>query len=88
MGIFPEGTRSPDGKIAPFRKGAGRLCLETGVPYVPCALNNAYIVFPKGQTVDKIKFKGGYEISVCVGKPVFIDPDLEVTAEQLGLCSL
>lgn len=82
IGIFPEGTRSPDGKIQEFRKGAARLCIESGVPYVPCAIRGAYIVFPKGQTVDKIKFRGGYQISVSIGKPVYIDPDFELSIEN------
>ena len=47
MGMFPEGTRSPDGELAPFHSGAAKICLEVGVPYVPCAIFGAYKVFPK-----------------------------------------
>ncbi len=36
--IFPEGTRSPDGQLLPFRKGAFFLAAETGAPIVPVIL--------------------------------------------------
>ncbi|MGI4828770.1 MAG: lysophospholipid acyltransferase family protein [Janthinobacterium lividum] len=36
--IFPEGTRSPDGQLLPFRKGAFFLAAETGAPIVPVVL--------------------------------------------------
>ncbi|MHA1584902.1 MAG: lysophospholipid acyltransferase family protein [Promethearchaeota archaeon] len=85
MGLFPEGTRSPDGKLLPFHKGAAHLAIETGVPYVPCAIFGAHEIFPKNQTVDKIKFKGGYEISITIGKPVYIDPTLEANIETADL---
>ncbi len=85
VGIFPEGTRSPDGRIQTFHKGAARMCIEAGVPYVPCDIRGAYIVFPKGETVDKIKFRGGYNISVTIGKPVYIDPDLDVSVSNASL---
>ena len=37
--IFPEGTRSPDGKLLPFRKGAFFLAVESGAPIVPVVLH-------------------------------------------------
>lgn len=85
VGMFPEGTRSPDGKLGPFRKGAARLCLETGVPYVPCAIFGAYKVFPKHVNVLGVRWNKGYKISVVIGNPVYVDPSLEPNFENAEL---
>ena len=37
--VFPEGTRSPDGRLLPFRKGAFYLAMETGAPVVPMVIH-------------------------------------------------
>jgi long-chain acyl-CoA synthetase len=46
--IFPEGTRTIDGKIADFKKGAAILACELGVPIVPVGLKGAYEMWPRG----------------------------------------
>jgi 1-acyl-sn-glycerol-3-phosphate acyltransferase len=45
--VFPEGTRSPDGSIAPFREGAFRLAIELGVDVVPLAVDGTENTLPK-----------------------------------------
>lgn len=45
--VFPEGTRSVDGTVGPFRSGAVRMAAELGVPLVPTALVGTGEVFPK-----------------------------------------
>ena len=45
--IYPEGTRSPDGRLLPFRKGAFVLAIKAGVPVVPVACSGAHRVIPK-----------------------------------------
>lgn len=42
--LFPEGTRSRDGRLARFKRGAFHLALEAGVPVVPVAISGAYDV--------------------------------------------
>ncbi len=44
--IWPEGTRSVDGKLIPFKKGFVHLALETGLPVVPVMLHGAHEVWP------------------------------------------
>ncbi|MEB2313343.1 MAG: lysophospholipid acyltransferase family protein [Sorangiineae bacterium] len=46
--MFPEGTRSPDGRLLPFKPGAFQLAIEAGVPIVPVALAGTRHCRPKG----------------------------------------
>jgi 1-acyl-sn-glycerol-3-phosphate acyltransferase len=46
--LFPEGTRSKDGQLLPFRPGAFKLAIETGVPVLPIAISGTAQGMPKG----------------------------------------
>jgi 1-acyl-sn-glycerol-3-phosphate acyltransferase len=46
--MFPEGTRSRDGNLAPFKKGAFHLALQAGVPVVPVSLQGTFEAMPPG----------------------------------------
>lgn len=46
--VFPEGARSRDGHMRPFKKGAYQLALEFNLPLVPVSINGAYDVMPRG----------------------------------------
>lgn len=45
--IWPEGTRSKDGRLLPFKKGLGHLALATGLPIVPVVIHNAHKAWVK-----------------------------------------
>ena len=47
--IFPEGTRSPDGSIQPFKKGGFALAIKSRVPIVPLAIVGSREIMPKGR---------------------------------------
>jgi 1-acyl-sn-glycerol-3-phosphate acyltransferase len=47
VGIYPEGERSWDGTLQPFRQGTIRLLLKTGVPVLPCGVDGSYDVWPR-----------------------------------------
>ncbi len=49
MTVYPEGTRSLDGRLLPFKKGPFYLALETGFPIVPVTLLGTYEISPKGK---------------------------------------
>ena len=53
FGIYPEGTRSHDGKLYRGKTGVARLALETGVPVIPVAVVGTDVVAPPGQTFGK-----------------------------------
>ncbi len=51
--IFPEGTRSKDGRVSPFRKTYAILSRELGVPVVPVAIKGAWQALPRGARLPK-----------------------------------
>jgi 1-acyl-sn-glycerol-3-phosphate acyltransferase len=53
MTIFPEGTRSPDGRLLPFKKGPFHLAAETGFPIVPVTILGTYEMMPKSSLIVK-----------------------------------
>jgi 1-acyl-sn-glycerol-3-phosphate acyltransferase len=51
--IFPEGTRSKDGNIKPFKKGGFVLAVDSGVPVVPIIIHGTRAIMPKKQMIIK-----------------------------------
>jgi 1-acyl-sn-glycerol-3-phosphate acyltransferase len=47
--VYPEGTRSPDGRVLPFKKGAFLMAIDAGVPIVPISISGSTAVMPKGR---------------------------------------
>jgi 1-acyl-sn-glycerol-3-phosphate acyltransferase len=65
MGMYPEGTRSPDGRLYKGKTGLARLALETGVPVIPVAMIGTDAVNPPGTTW--LRFG---RVTVRFGKPM------------------
>lgn len=62
LGMYPEGTRSPDGRLYKGKTGLARLALETGVPVIPVAMIGTDIVNPpgtKGLRFGRVKVRFG-----------------------------
>jgi 1-acyl-sn-glycerol-3-phosphate acyltransferase len=49
--IFPEGTRSPDGRLQPFKKGAFAMAIEAGVPVVPVSIAGTHRLLRRGEWI-------------------------------------
>ncbi len=65
LGIYPEGTRSPDGRLYRGRVGVARMALEAGCPVLPVAMIGTDKAQPTGKKVPKIM-----RIGVRIGKPL------------------
>ena len=65
LAVYPEGTRSPDGRLRPFKKGTFALAIEAGVPIVPVSISGAQHLMRKGEWT----MRPG-EIVVRFGPPV------------------
>jgi 1-acyl-sn-glycerol-3-phosphate acyltransferase len=65
LGIYPEGTRSPDGRMYRGRTGVARMVLEAHVPVIPVAVRGTDDVMPLGAKLPKVK-----RVSVTVGEPM------------------
>ncbi len=68
LGIYPEGTRSPDGYLHRGRTGVARLTLAAGVPVIPCAVIGTEEVMPKAAKMPRLG--GRLKIEVRFGKPL------------------
>lgn len=66
LGIYPEGTRSPDGRLYRGKTGVARLAIEAGVPVIPCAMVNTDRMQPPGRLVPKLGVRPG----VRFGEPL------------------
>ena len=65
LGMYPEGTRSPDGRLYKGKTGLARLALETGVPVIPVAMIGTNVVNPPGSTMLRFGHVG-----IRFGKPM------------------
>ncbi|MBB75935.1 MAG: 1-acyl-sn-glycerol-3-phosphate acyltransferase [Planctomycetaceae bacterium] len=76
--MFPEGTRSRDGQIAPFKPGLCALARRARVPLVPVALDGAYDVLPRGRWWPRRT-----TVRVSFGPPIWPDAMNGVDDEEL-----
>lgn len=65
FGIYPEGTRSPDGRLYRGKTGVARLALESGCPVIPVAMIGTDIAQPIGKVIPK-----PIRIGVVIGEPL------------------
>jgi 1-acyl-sn-glycerol-3-phosphate acyltransferase len=66
LGIYPEGTRTPDGRLYRGKTGVARLALEAKAPVVPCAMIGGFDFQPPGTIMPRLRIRPG----VRFGKPL------------------
>ena len=77
FGIYPEGTRSPDGRLYRGRPGVGWLALKSGLPVIPVGMVGTHRVLPPGSVVPRPG-----RIEIRIGAPLSFPP--EVTSAPPG----
>ena len=70
IGIYPEGTRSPDGRLYKGRTGIARMAIESGAPVIPVAMFNTAEIQPTGQVVPKVR-----RVEMVFGGPMYFTGD-------------
>lgn len=77
--IFPEGTRSENGEVGRFKRGAFQIALDLGLPVIPLSLSGCYEVMPKGGA-----FVRHHAVHMHIGEPIdlkqFADPNEAIEA--------
>jgi len=65
LAVFPEGTRTPDGKLQEFKHGAFKIAVRAGVPIVPVAIRGTFKLLPKTTLAPRPG-----RVDVIIGKPI------------------
>jgi len=73
--IYPEGTRSLTGKMAPFKPGVGLLSVELGVPIIPIRLLGLERILPKGRSIPR----PGSTVQAHIGRTLAFPPGTSYT---------
>ena len=68
--IFPEGTRTRDGNIQPFKPGIIMMAMKAGVPIIPTRIKGAFKIWPKTSLLPKRISP----ITITFGKPIKLNP--------------
>jgi 1-acyl-sn-glycerol-3-phosphate acyltransferase len=78
--LFPEGTRTYDGKIAPFKPGLGLLSRRGNAPIVPVVIDGAFECWPRFKKL----FSPGHRIHVTYGKPITVEQVKDMGDKKLA----
>ncbi|WP_153814988.1 lysophospholipid acyltransferase family protein [Streptomyces sp. SUK 48] len=65
LGIYPEGTRSHDGRLYKGKVGVAVMALRAGVPVIPCAMIGTFEAQPPGRTLPRVR-----PVTIRFGKPL------------------
>jgi 1-acyl-sn-glycerol-3-phosphate acyltransferase len=76
--LFPEGTRTPDGNLHPFKRGAFHLAYQSGAKVLPVALIGTFDVLPRQKKLPRTNMK----VTVRIGEPLETDQTLASDREK------
>lgn len=77
--IFPEGTRSADGTVGPFKAGGLRLAIKARVPIVPVTISGSKNIMPKGTSIIK-----SASVNVLISPPILPDEFKGMDSNQIS----
>ena len=80
LAIYPEGTRSPDGRLYRGRTGVARMVLEAGVPVIPTVMIDTDKVMPLGSSLPKV-----HRVGVVIGAPLDFSRFQGMEGDRLSL---
>ena len=86
LGIFPEGSRTPNGDLAPIEPGIGLIARKAGVPVVPCIIEGSYAAWPRSQKVfspGRIRVRFGTPMHFAHQKAAAIVQAVEQTLRRM-----
>jgi 1-acyl-sn-glycerol-3-phosphate acyltransferase len=78
--LFPEGTRTSDGKIATFRSGFGLLCRRGEATIVPVVIDGAFEAWPRHKKI----FSPGHSITICYGETITAEEVKKTNDKELA----
>src|SRR4051812_21683322 len=78
--LFPEGTRTADGSIGPFKPGIGFLIAGSAIPVVPCHIRGAWKAWPKGNWIPRPR-----KLTLTIGKPLVFADKQRVKDDALAI---
>jgi 1-acyl-sn-glycerol-3-phosphate acyltransferase len=80
VGIFPEGTRSPDGRLHRGKTGVARVAFESGAPVIPAGITGTDRAFPRGARLPRPR-----TVHIAFGPPISLaNPDGKVRSASLS----
>jgi 1-acyl-sn-glycerol-3-phosphate acyltransferase len=83
LGIYPEGTRSPDGRLYRGKVGVARMALEAKVLVIPVAMFGTFEVQPQGRTIPRVK-----RVGMRIGRPLDFSRFEEMADDRFVLRSI
>jgi len=79
LAIFPEGTRSADGTVGPFKAGGFKLAMKARVPIVPVTISGSKNIMPKGSSLIK-----SASVNVIISPPLNMDELKGMDSNQIS----
>ena len=83
VGIFPEGTRSPDGRLYRGKTGVARMALEARVPVIPVAIKGTYEAWPYDRKLPRAG-----RVEIRIGKPLDFSRHYDTPSDRFVLRSI
>jgi 1-acyl-sn-glycerol-3-phosphate acyltransferase len=77
VGIFPEGTRSPDGRLRQGKTGVARIAIQAGVPVIPAGITGTDLAFPRGAWLPRPR-----SVRISFGPPIRFPASQDLPAPQ------